>query len=141
MSTPARARAAAIRSGSLSWRTRARDDPEPDRLAVDEMAAGQPLEVVEEEVLDTLDVARVPARVVERRAAPAMGEDEGPDPGLGALADLVEGVDDAGHDRRRVGDEAPGRTASAARSGRADRRAASRSGRCGSTGRRRRRSG
>ena len=68
----------------------ARDDAEPDRLAVDEVAAGYPLEVVEDEVLDALDVARVPAGVVERRAAPAMGVHERPDPRLGALADLVE---------------------------------------------------
>ena len=72
-----------------------REDPQADRLAVDEVAAGDPLEVVEDEVLHALDVARVPAGVVERRPAPAMGVHQGPDPGLRAGADLVERVDDA----------------------------------------------
>ena len=83
-----------------------REDPQPDRLAVDEVAAGDPLEVVEQEVLHALDVARVPAGVVERRPAPAMGADQGPDPRLRAGPDLVERVDDPAHDRRRVGDQA-----------------------------------
>ena len=94
MSTPARASAASHPLGLVVLEDRPGDDPQPDRLAVDEVAAGDPLEVVEEEVVDALDVARVPARVVERRAAPAVGEDQGPDPGLGAVADLVERVDD-----------------------------------------------
>ena len=65
-------------------------DAEADRLAVDEVPAGEPFEVVEEEVVDALDVARVPARVVERGAAPAMGEHQRPDALLGDVVDLVE---------------------------------------------------
>ena len=47
--------------------------PEPDRLAVDEVAAGPLLQVVEEEMLDPFDVARVPARRVEGLRLPSGG--------------------------------------------------------------------
>ena len=60
---------------------------------MDEVAAGDPLEVVEEEVVDALDVARVPAGVVERRPAPAVGEHERADALLGDVADVVEGAE------------------------------------------------
>ena len=78
------------RVGLVVLEDRSGVDPEPDRLAVDEVAAGQPLQVVEQEVLDALDVPRVPAGVVERGAAPAMREHERPDAGFVDVVDVVE---------------------------------------------------
>ena len=51
----------------------AQHDAQPDRLTMDEVAAGALLEVVEQEVVHALDVARVPARGVERRCRPSDG--------------------------------------------------------------------
>ena len=81
-------------SGRLPWRSLIRSTPKGHGLAVQEVLPGQVLEVVEDEVLGALDVARVPAGVVEGRPAPAQRLGQGPDPGVRDVVDLVGGVDD-----------------------------------------------
>ena len=102
-----------MRSGALSWSTDARDSAEADGLTVDEVAAGEVFEVVEHEVLYALDVARVPAGIVEGRRRPSDGRPRGVrTPVLCARPDVVERADDPAHDRGRVGDQAGVETAS-----------------------------
>ena len=62
----------------------------PDGLAVHEMAPGEVLQGVMEGVFHAVHVAGVPAGIVERGTAPAMGQRQRPDPGVGHVVDLVE---------------------------------------------------
>ena len=85
---------ASIASGSLSWSSDAEIDAEADRLAVDEVMAGHVLQAIQEGVVDAVHVTGIPARVVERGAAPAMRQHQRPDAGVVDLPDVVErGVD------------------------------------------------
>ena len=72
---------------------------------MEEVLPGDVLEVVADEMLRPLDVARVPAGVVERRPAPAERFGECADPGVGDIVDRVGVVDHPVERDARLGNE------------------------------------